>query len=298
MAFAKGNQSTEGAVRKFYCGVASSYVLAVNPTKAEQEKLFNTTLEKEPEYVTKTEEGKDMVRISFVLKVDSDKYKNADGSPVELVTNHAFFLRNEPRKGSNSGKYQIVDAYGNFAWATEEEIKNKQIPQYANGPANIHEGYRMAYSGEEELTEFLKKYLVIPNSVKWANGKPCGWVDNLQDCECRLDNIAEYFKGNFKELKEIVALQPNNKVKLAYGVKTDSEGKQRQATFTRMTLSNVVTNYDKLSEALKQVSAVDYTGDNNQSNVRDLMEYVVTATDFSTASNATLPTDNSPFPFA
>ena len=40
MAFGKGTESKEGNVVKKYIGVAPVYVLAVNPTKAELEKLY------------------------------------------------------------------------------------------------------------------------------------------------------------------------------------------------------------------------------------------------------------------
>lgn len=298
MAFSKGNASTEGAERKLYKGVGSFFVLGVNPTKAEQEKFFNTTLEKEPEYLGEQEvDGKKVqtVRISFVVKSDGEKHKDAAGNPIELTTNHTFFLRNEPRKGSNSGKYQIVDAYGNFAWADEETIKAKGIPQYSNGPANIHEGYRIAWVGEQALTEFLTKYMCVPNSLKWADGKVVGWADNLADCECRLDKIADYFKGDFSELKTILSYQPNNKVKIAVGIKTSNDGKQFQATFTDMALNNAVSSYGKLDAEIKSRVAnsqnpVDYTGDGNKSTVGELSEYVVMPTTFSET-----PADDMPF---
>lgn len=306
MSFAKGNASTEGAERKLFKGVGSFYVLGVNPTKEEQEKFFNTTLDKEPEYLGEQEVNGNKVqtvRISFVIKSDGDKHKDVNGNPIELVTNHTFFLRNEPRKGANSGKYQIVDAYGNFAWADEETIKAKRIPQYANGPANIHENYRIAYTGEQELTEFLMKYMCIPSCLKWANGSVVGWADNLVDCECRLDDIKNYFKGNFSELKTILSYQPNNKVKIAVGIKTSNDGKQFQATYTQMALNNAVSSYGKLDAEIKSRMAnsqnpVDFTGDGNKSAIGELSEYVVVPTTFAEAPADDLPfSTGNDFPF-
>ena len=48
MAFATGKESTEGNVVKRYIGVAPVFVLAVNPSKAELEKLYDTELENAP----------------------------------------------------------------------------------------------------------------------------------------------------------------------------------------------------------------------------------------------------------
>lgn len=288
MGFSKGNTSTESIERKLYKGVGSFFVLGVNPTKAEQEKLYGITLDKEPEYLGEQEVNGNKVktvRISFIVKSDGEKHIDVDGNPIELITNHTFFLRNEPCKGGKSGKYQIVDAYGNFAWADEETIKSGAIPQYANGPANIHSGYRIAWVGEQQLTEFLMKYMCIPSSLKWDNGAVVGWVDNLADCECRLDHIKDYFNGNFSELKTILSYQPNNKVKIAVGVKTTNEGKQLQATYTRMCLSNATSKYNGLDKDIKastenSQNPIDYTGDGNKSPIGDLAEYVVVATSF------------------
>ena len=249
MAFSAGKESTESGEFKRYIGVASVRVLAVNPTKSEQEKLYNTTLDKDPEYVGNVNvNGKDVqnVRISFVVKTDEEK------CGIDMTTNVTFFLQNAPRMGSQSGKYQIIDKYGRTAWATEEDIKAKQIPVYSNGkPANIDADYRQAYVGEEELTNFIKNYLNIPNVQKYMDGE---WklVDNPSECEARLDKIADYFKGNFAELKSIISLQPNNKIKVMFGVRTSEDGKEYQAVYTRMTLRNGVSDYSRLDKDLQE----------------------------------------------
>ena len=249
MAFSAGKESTEGGEFKRYIGVAPVRVLAVNPTKSEQEKLYNTTLDKDPEYVGNVNvNGKDVqnVRISFVVKTDEEK------CGIDMTTNVTFFLQNAPRMGSQSGKYQIIDKYGRTAWATEEDIKAKQIPVYSNGkPANIDADYRQAYVGEEELTNFIKNYLNIPNVQKYVDSE---WklVDNPSECEARLDKIADYFKGNFAELKSIISLQPNNKIKVMFGVRTSEDGKEYQAVYTRMTLKNGISDYSRLDKDLQE----------------------------------------------
>ena len=249
MAFSAGKESTESGEFKRYIGVAPVKVLAVNPTKSEQEKLYNTTLDKDPESIGNVNvNGKDVqnVRISFVVKTDEEK------CGIDMTTNVTFFLQNAPRMGSQSGKYQIIDKYGRTAWATEEDIKAKQIPVYSNGkPANIDADYRQAYVGEEELTNFIKNYLNIPNVQKYVDGE---WklVDNPSECEARLDKIADYFKGNFTELKSIISLQPNNKIKVMFGVRTSEDGKEYQAVYTRMTLKNGVSDYSRLDKDLQE----------------------------------------------
>ena len=298
MGFSKGNNSSESVERKLYKGVGSFYVVGVNPNKQELEKIYGVTLDKEPEYLGEQEsDGKKVktVRISYCIKSDGAVHVDAAGNPIELITNHTFFLRNEPNRGSESGKYQIVDAYGNFAWADEETIKAGEIPQYKNGAATIHKGYRVAYVGEQALTEFLMKYMCVPSSVKWIDGKPAGWVDNLSDCESRLDHIKDYFSGNVSELKTILSYQPNNKVKIAVGVKVAKDGRQLQATYTGMCLTNATSKYNKLDASIKASSStssnpIDFTGDGNKSTIGELSEYVVTPTNFNQGTPAS--TDN------
>ena len=55
MAFAKGKESVEAAPVKRYIGVAPVTVLAVNPTKAELEKIYGITLDNTPEYLSAVE---------------------------------------------------------------------------------------------------------------------------------------------------------------------------------------------------------------------------------------------------
>ena len=50
-AFGKAVESKEAVEFKRYVGIAPVQIVAVNPTKKELESIYNTTLEKEPEYL-------------------------------------------------------------------------------------------------------------------------------------------------------------------------------------------------------------------------------------------------------
>ena len=301
MAFSKGTVSTEGNVVKRYIGVAPVYVLGVNPSKEELEKFYNTQLEKTPEYISEIEVGEDKhkvlnVRIDFIVKTDAARCND-----IDFTTKVSFFLRNEYRVNKDASKVQVIDKYGRTAWVTKEQFKNKEIPVYSNGPANIDKDYRACYHGEEDLTNFIKAYLNIPNVMKYVNNT---WVtvDNPEDCEARLEHISDYFKGNFKELKEVLTLQPSNKVKVLFGVKSTEDNKQYQAVFTQMFLRNSVTDYRKLNKEVqerKDNGAYPTT----EFSVEDLKEYKVEATDFNSAksdpfgSNSDSAPSSSPWDF-
>ena len=294
MAIAKGKESTEATGYKRYIGVGAAFVKAVNPNKKEMEALYGREQENEPEYVGTVErDGKDIpnVRISFITNPDPEKYGEG------ILIPHTYFLRREYRYNSDKTKVQVIDKYGRTAWVTIEQAKNHEIPMYSNGPANLDKDYRPAYVGEEELTQFLINYLNIPNVMKYdrANNK---WylVDNPQDSECRLDEIEKYFKGDFTELRSAIALQPTNKVKILYGVRTTDDNKQYQTTYTRMTLKNSVTDYSKLDADVMEMKSRSTSASVAQTEYRvdDFQEYKVEATHI---TESTAATESSDLPF-
>ena len=304
MAISKGNASKEAQEFKRFIGVCPVFVKAVNPNKAEHEKLFNTTLEEAPVYVQDKEDNDGNsyknVRISVVLQPDVEKI----GFDMPLVT-MPLFITNQKQHGANSGKYQVVDKYGRFAWATEAEISAKEIPTYSNGKkADISNDYRIAYVGEEDLTNFIRVFLCIPSITKWDNNEKC-MVPNTdvkpEECECRLDieTFEKFFKGDFSEIKDILGFQPTNKVKVCLGVRTDSNGKLFQSVYTKKFISNAATNYSSLDKALQ--ADIAYATTHNKAlsteySAKAVHEYSVTPTTF-TASESSEVTPSSDMPF-
>ena len=303
MAISRGNASKEAQEFKRYIGVCPVFVKAVNPNKAEHEKLFNTTLEEAPVYVQDKEDNEGNsyknVRISIVMQPDIEKI----GFEMPLVT-MPLFVTNQKQFGAKSGKYQVVDKYGRFAWATEAEISAKEIPTNSNGKkADISNDYRIAYVGEEALTKFIRAFLYIPEITVWDNNEQCrvpNTKDKPEECECRLDveTFEKLFKGDFSEIKEILGFQPNNKVKVCLGVRTDANsGKLFQSVYTKKFISNAATNYSSLDKMLQ--ADASYAAENNkvlntEYSAETVHEYSVTPTNFSAAPEAA-PSGDMPF---
>lgn len=296
MAIARGNESKEVQEFKRYIGVAPVFVAAVNPTKLEHEKLFNTTLEEDPVYLDKTEDNNgntyDRARITVVLRPDVEKI----GFDMPLVT-MSFYIQNRPRVGASSGKTQVIDKYGRTAWASPEELASHSIPVYSNGPADIDKDYRPCYVGEEELMEFVKTYLCIPSVTTWDNNTR-KMVPNTkvkpEDCECRFDNLDKLFKGDFTEISDALGFQPTNKVKVLLGVRTDVEsGRLYQAVYTRKFLRNSSTNYSSLDKEIQEnIKNAMENGRvlNTEYQVVPVKEYSVEPTKFTqTDSSSDLP---------
>ena len=95
MAFGKVQESTEGGEVKRYIGIGSTYILGVNPTKEELEKIYGRAVETAPEYTGVQEvEGKQVpyVRLDFITRTDPTVCNS-----IEMTSKLVFFLRQEAR---------------------------------------------------------------------------------------------------------------------------------------------------------------------------------------------------------
>lgn len=278
MAIKIGKQSEETSF-KLYKGVAAFNVVALNPNKAELKEITGREVEEEPSYKGKDDNGNDTIRLTFYVSTDPTAKVN---NGITLNTSFSFVLTKAQRVGANSGKIQVIDKYGRTAWATKEDIANKTIPQYSNGPANIDKDFRPACQGEEALIDFLKTWLNIPNPASYVNGT---WVmkENAEDSEVSL-NLGNLFAGNVSEISELIKIANAYAVKAAVGIRTNDEGKQYQAVFTRMFVKNSVKDYSKLDQAIQEFKNNGGAA-NIEYSVEPLHENVVESTKFTGSDN-------------
>ena len=140
--------------------------------------------------------------------------------------------------------------------------------------------------------DFLIQWLNIPNPANYKDGK---WImkPNPEDSEVSLDMDA-IFKGDVKELQELVRLASAYLVKAAIGIRTTEEGKQYQAVFTRKFVKNAVTDYSKVDAAITEFQAAG-GAPNTEFSVEPLHENVVEATQFAPKTGTTAPTGDMPF---
>lgn len=294
-AFGKAVESKETAEIKRYIGVAPVQIVAINPTKTELENIYNTTLEKEPEYLGSMERnGKNVphIRIDFIVKTNPEK-----SNGIEMTTKMAFFVRKAFMTNKDNTKVKVIDKYGRTAWVTQDEFKNKLVPQYANGPARIDSGYRALYMGEEELLKFVKNYLGINDVDEYVDGT---WRmrANPQDYEAGFNDIEKWFGGDISEIKSAIAMMPNNYIKALFGVRHTDEGREYQDVFTRETLKYNARKNTPIERALKEAKD-NGAYPNSDFEVCDLKEYNPTPTNLATpaVSDDDLPfgDENSPW---
>lgn len=295
MAIAKGKESVDGSFKR-YIGIGSCFVRSINPSKAELEKIYGTSLENEPEYLGTTERDDKTVpnmRLTFLLQPD----EAVTGFKVDPIS-ASLFLTKAYNFNRDKTKVQVIDKYGRTAWVTIEQAKNHEIPMYKNGPANLDKDYRPAYIGEEKLTNFILNFLNIPSPMKY-NKEENKWymVSNPEDSECRLDNMDALFNGDITEVKNSIALQPTNKVKVLFGIRNSDDGRQYQTIYDNCFLKNSVTNYSKLDKELQEARNNGRFA-TTEFEVCDLKEYSPASTTFEMpTSDAPTPEESSDDPF-
>ena len=297
MAIAKGQQSNDNVEVKRYIGVAPVSVLAVNPTKEQIKELMGYEPKEVPVYTGVQEiDGKkvEYARVTFVVRTDAER------CGIETTQMLSYFIRNQYQRGSQSGKYRVLDAYNNSAWATEETIKAKEQVMYSNGPAKLIGEYRPAYYGEWEFTNFIRQFICVgsageTNGFDYINGS---WIpktgDDLKSCECSFtnDEIQKMFKGDFKAVKDAIALQPTNKVKVLFGIR-ESDGREYQDIYGAYVLRSYTNDYAKLQANVEEAKANG--GLNNRIyEFCNIKEYKVTPTDFSKPAGETAETPFGP----
>lgn len=292
LAIGKTKESTEGGDFKRYIGVGSSFVLAVNPNKAKRDELMGYESQNDPEYTGSDDNGK-FARVSFVVRTDP-----AVTNDIEITNIVSFILRPTPAYNKDQTKVQVIDKYGNSTWASAEDAKAGRKLLSANGnPMKIADQYRVACAGEADLVAFLKAYLNVDDAFNYKNG---AWVlkDNAADGVFGLEHVKDYFDGDFSEIEGALKLQPNNKVKLLYGVRTTDDGKQYQAIASRGEFilkngsgSSAIARLEKSLLNAKQAGSYATT----EFKVQELQEYNVEPTDLSqqasTDSSSDMPWD-------
>ena len=253
MAVASGRESSEGAQIKRYIGVGTCTVLAINPTKAELERILSTpthpvVLEKDPEYITADGADVRSIRVDIYLKTVPEKCNG-----IDTVLKIGYFLKDQKRFNNDKTKVQVINVYGESTWLSKEDFQAKTIPEKMS--FFQPKGMRAAWVGEEEITLFIKKLLNIPRySVKKADGTIV-IIDNPKLAECQLDGIPNYFVGNIAELKAAITSRKDNKIKIAFGVKTTAENKIYQDCFKEYPINSAVTDFSYLAKNLLEKQA-------------------------------------------
>ena len=255
-------------------------MLAINPTNKEIAKIYGKDEvdegREEPNYAEVDQEtGMQKCRIDFWVKTDGRVHTKEDGTPLDFITKVSIFAENrEAVKQDGSGK-QLIDDYGNTAWATNECIAEKKTPTYFDKQTNEEvqfaidmETARVAHKGEEQLISFLKAWLPKSDLEDKYVGLETSWE--------------EVCKGNVKELKEYVDYAKENTLKIAVGIKTNDNGGMYHDLYNKQFWSVKIKPEKLVPMVDKHINNSKSAGSykNTQFDVSPLHEYKVEATKF------------------
>lgn len=295
MAFGKAVEVKESESFKRYIGIAPVKVLAVNPTKAELEKIYGRELEKEPVYTGKTNVENvgevNQTRIDFIVETVADKYNNIEGVKSKIT----FFISDAVRVDA-TGRARVIDSYGNAAWATKEQVESHAQLMSNDGlkKLKIATDYRPAYIGEEELTLFLKTLYNL-EAFTYENGE---WKlkPDANQMTTRFDNIKNIANGNIAELKQIVAGAEGQKIRVLFGVRT-VDGNLYQDIYNRAFMKANYNDTSKIADEIKRRKDAGGLATTEYDCSLNFREYTVVPTAFAPTAAATPTTGSEEMPW-
>jgi len=223
-------------------GLFEAKVIAINPDIEEYNELLGIELKEDSkaiEYLGKSQDGDTKLRIDIWL----EEIKNKDKFKV------SFFLEDKERVNKDGTKNQYINNIGSCSWAAD--------------PNDLYEwfkarDYRVAYSGEEELYNFLRVWLSEVDFKDTENVLTMDWKKMM--------------KGNLNDLKaQIDGAYCTNVVALAT-IKTvikDDETKEYQGVYNKAFM---------YGDSIKNFRLVDFSSSSTLEGLRkkkakDLKQY-------------------------
>lgn len=187
-------------------GLFEANVIAINPSAEEYKDLLNIELKEDSkvvEYLGKSQDGNTTLRVDVWLEDVKSKEK----------FKVSFFLEDKERENRDGTKKQYINSVGSCAWADD--------------PNNLADwftsrDYRVAFTGEEDLYNFLRT-----------------WLGNLdyRDAETTLQiDWKRLMKGNVKDIREQVGGELATTFVAMATVKTvvkDDEAREYQSVYNK-----------------------------------------------------------------
>lgn len=217
MSGIKGNNSNEVVLKSIdqLTGLANLRVVAINPNKAELEKLLGLEegkIEKEPQYIglDLNNDGILKNKIAFHLegKVLATQ-KDFTKKEVLLKTRVEFIVADRERV-STTGKKQLINLYGAASWNTQDQVESNDKMKWFNKPP-----FHNALEGEEILLVFLRN-----------------WLNLGGDDACNLADVHKVMAGDVTELRGYMKAYPTNEVTVYLDV-TEKNDKYYQNVYNK-----------------------------------------------------------------
>lgn len=179
------NDSNDIVKRKYYTGLGNFKIIAINPDKKQRDEIYGRVFDDEPKYVSEDQNGNKRAHVVIYCKCQNEG--------IDLIIPKTFLITDKDNV-SKTNKVEYIDKFADNKWSET--------------PISADEA-RIAKPGEVRMMQFLKTWLVIPGRNEYKNGQ---WVErkNLNEAVFMLENVDNLFKGDFSEIKELLALRPDN----------------------------------------------------------------------------------------
>ena len=230
----KKRENTGGGEFGKKVGLFEANVIAVNPTLEEFKDVLGMELKedsKAAEYLGETKDGNSYLRVDFWLQRmnNDDKYKVS------------FFLEDKERENKDGTKKQYINSIGMCSWAADE---NDLAEWFTKG-----RDYRVAYTGEEDLYNFMRTWLA---DLDYRD------VETVLQLEWK-----KLMRGNVKDLRDQINGEwAKSIVALATVIvkERDGESKEYQGIYNKAFIGGY---------ALKQFRLVDYGNKKTQEGLKN-----------------------------
>ena len=230
----KKRENTGGGDFGKKVGLFEANVIAINPTAEEFKDILGMELKedsKATEYLGETKDGNNYLRVDIWLqKVNSeDKFKTS------------FFLEDKERENKDGTKNQYINSIGMCSWAADENDLADWFTKDRD--------YRVAYTGEEDLYNFMRTWLA---DLDYRD------ADTVLQLEWK-----KLMRGNIKDLKDQINGEwCKSIVALATVIvkEKDGESKEYQGIYNKAFLGGY---------ALKNFRLVDYSNPKVQTDLKN-----------------------------
>lgn len=189
-------------------GLFEGTVVAINPSIEQFKSILNIELDensKSAEYLGESRDGNTRLRLSVWIKdVKTSQFFNVN-----------FFLEDKERENKDGTKNQYINQIGSCSWASDED----QLAQWFKGTADNPKDYRVAYSGEEQLYDFLRTWLCQLDYSKSDTILSIDWKKlmrgNVKELTSQIDGE---WCGNFVAMATVVIREVEGEMKEYQGI--------------------------------------------------------------------------------
>lgn len=196
--------------KALFTGLANVTIAAINPTRAEVNKMFNqlpSEKDTEIEYVTTNDEGDKMLTLVFYLHCkDLDRY-----FPLRMPS-----IKAVPWISEKTGKKMFVNDDAKYSWANDVEDLPEYITSTIINNVKVNRTVRAGFVGENHLIELLNT-----------------WI-NTYYCQVLLD-MDKLFEEDYTEIRSLIHSKYSRTFTVLMGVRTDEldSEKKYQNIFTK-----------------------------------------------------------------